>query len=109
MIRPSRDQIVWSKCLTQTLLRCAVPHHFVINNACRKGFTSVSGYNRHKRKIHSAPKHLIRPQRNPYIPEIHLNLSGNEDGLQDIFEELDAEAPVEGAYYLKHPVLDGKS
>ena len=79
-----------------------------INNACRKGFTSVSGYNRHKRKIHSAPKHLIRPQRNPYIPEIHLNLSGNEDGLQNIFEALDAEAPVEGAYYLKHPVLDGK-
>ena len=29
VIRPSRDQIVWSKCLTQTLLRCAVPRYFV--------------------------------------------------------------------------------
>ena len=77
-----------------------------INDACRKGFVNTSGYTRHRNVVHSAPKHLRRPQLHSSIPE--LTLPEHEEGLSDTFEALIENAPPEGVYYVKHPVLDGK-
>jgi hypothetical protein len=81
---------------------CANP----LNDACRKGFTSLSGYSRHKNRVHSGPKHLTRPRQSALIPELDINLPAAQEGLHGILEGHIPE--LEGGWYLNHPVLDGK-
>jgi hypothetical protein len=50
-----------------------------ITDACRIGFGSLSAYSRHKRNVHTAPNQL------------------GTGPKQD----------VQGAYFQKHPVIDG--
>lgn len=51
-----------------------------IGNACRRGFSNLSTYNKHKKYVHIIPQQLGGPQKES-----------------------------QGTYFLKHPVIDGMS
>lgn len=93
---------------------CAQP----VTAACRKGFTSQGGWIRNKNAVHvSSTKARARPRQHPYqSPQKVLEDVDSEENQE--FEDnsdvdLEAESnlmdaiPV-GAYYVTHPILDGK-
>lgn len=63
-----------------------------VNSDCQKGFISQAGLTRHCNAVH---KHKHRPSH----PSQHHRAEGAT-------EDENTELP-EGAYYIKHPVLDG--
>ena len=62
-------------------------------SACKEGFLSLKGWKQHREAVHKVPLFKSRPPQYPHV---------SDDG---IFEN---ENEPEGAYFIQHPILDGK-
>lgn len=82
---------------------CANP----IAPSCRKGFVSLTRYTEHKRTMHD-PLRRNQARRN-LNPRLQHPKDDDVDEANAESRDSEHNAPPKGAYYIPHPVLNGKS